>query len=499
MYESQFQLQARPFVAAPRGNCYVPQAAMEQPRQTLIRCVERAEGPGLIVGPAGTGKSLLCLLLAEHFRNQQFQVALLASARLSSRRALLQNILFELQLPYRGMEEEELRLSLIDHLEPRGGDLAGLLLLVDEAHTLPVRLLDEVRLISNFIRDGQPRVRLILAGNAQLEERLASPKLESLQQRIAARCYLHSLNREETAEYIRQQIQQAGGNPQLLFTASALKAVFAATDGVPRLINQVCDHAMVLSALGGHEQISAEGIEEAWADLQQLPAPWHQSSRREALPAASAEVEFGQLPDEGEPASTAERAEKKLDDLERTMAALDSAEGIELGTRGDVREDAGEFEPVGELGTQVELTFETPANPFGDGFDAEEMVVDHFASLAETFRAGGRDDVSDVAAQIVELASHAASAPQAAPTPASALPTAAERDQTDEENLVFSSADATEVELDFHESIRLPSAGDFNPASDPVLPDDGPRRPLASKPRTKRREYRTLFSTLRQK
>src|SRR5436190_18844350 len=148
MYESHFQLQTRPFVAAPLVENYVPADAMEQARQSLIRCVERAEGPGLIVGPTGTGKSLLCLLVADHFRRQQFQVAMLASARLSSRKALLQSILFELHLPYRGMEEGELRLSLIDHLEPRGSGLSGLLLALDEAPRLPIRLLEEIRLIS---------------------------------------------------------------------------------------------------------------------------------------------------------------------------------------------------------------------------------------------------------------------------------------------------------------------------------------------------------------
>ncbi|MCE9526142.1 MAG: AAA family ATPase [Planctomycetales bacterium] len=415
MYESHFQFHSRPFAAAPQPQRYVPTAAMEQARQTLIRCVERAEGPGLVVGPAGSGKSLLCHLLADHFRRHQFQVAMLASARVSTRRALLQNILFELHLPYRGMEEGELRLSLIDHLEPRGSGLTGLLLVVDEAHTLPLKLLEEVRLISNFIRDGQPRVRLILAGSAQLEERLASPKLESLQQRIAARCYLQPMNREETAYFIRQQIQNVGGS-ESLFTPEALRAVYIATDGVPRLVNQVCDHALVLSALGGHSQIGAEAIEEAWSDLQQLPAPWHQTSRKENAAPATV-VEFGQLQDdEGAAGAVAEsgtaaagystssrsiqmdeiqrsndlpenqaevRIGENLDCLESGLEALDAAEGIEFGTFGDLDENAVEFEPVGEAGTQVELTFSTPANPFGDGFDEEEIVVDRYANLSK--------------------------------------------------------------------------------------------------------------------
>ena len=496
MYESHFQFHERPFVAAPQTGHYVATAVMEQARRTLVRCVERAEGPGLIVGPAGTGKSLLCLLLGEHFRQERFQVAMLASARLSTRRALLQNILFELNLPYRGMEEGELRLSLIDHLEPRGTGVAGLLLIIDEAHALPLRLLEEIRLISNFIRDGEPRVRLILAGSAKLEERLASPKLESLQQRIAARCYLQSLSREETAMYVRQQVQVAGGNPDSLFTSDALKAVSTATDGVPRLINQVCDHALVLSAMGGHSSISAEAIEEAWADLQQLPAPWQQASRHEAT--ASAAVEFGQLADEAAPAQGAGevpaelRATANLDRIDRGIGALDSADGIEFGSLPGNLEDAQEFEPVDFSATEVELTFTTPANPFGDDFHEEEIVVDRYAVLAAAARQRERyqGESYDLAGQMWELAG---SAPQA--------------------------------EVSFEESaepLRVHAAGEFNPANDPVLPEEpalrGGRKQsvvanrdeivmlpeeasvqgkLPGVSRPKRREYRTLFSTLR--
>ena len=114
----------------------MPTSALEQARQNLIRCVERAEGPGLVVGPAGSGKTLLCQLLADHARRQQFQVVMLASARVSSRRALFQNILFELQLPYRGMADGELRLSVVAHLEPGGAGRGGWGLLVDRAHGL---------------------------------------------------------------------------------------------------------------------------------------------------------------------------------------------------------------------------------------------------------------------------------------------------------------------------------------------------------------------------
>ena len=115
MYETFFNLNQRPFGCVPRVDQYYPAASIEAARATLARCLERAEGVGLLVGPAGTGKTLLCQLLAEQFKGE-FQVALLGSGRIATRRALLQAILYELGQPYRGMDEGELRLSLAEHL-----------------------------------------------------------------------------------------------------------------------------------------------------------------------------------------------------------------------------------------------------------------------------------------------------------------------------------------------------------------------------------------------
>src|SRR5262249_37324421 len=151
---------------------------------------------------------------------------LLTSGRLCTRRALLQAILFELGLPYRGMEEGDLRLSLVDYLSPHGESAqaatSGLLLVVDEAHTLPQRLLEELRLITNLMRSGRPCVRLLLSGGPQLEERFANPRLESFNQRVAARCYLEALDRQQTDEYVRHHFRQAQGDPDSVLTHDTL-------------------------------------------------------------------------------------------------------------------------------------------------------------------------------------------------------------------------------------------------------------------------------------
>ncbi len=297
MYEAFFHFADRPFAAVPEANRFFPAACIEEARQTLVRAIQRAEGPGLVIGPAGTGKSLLCQVLATQFRSS-FDVVMLSSARLCTRRALLQNILFELNLPYRDREEGELRLALVDHLEPGPRCPNGMLLLVDEADSLPLRLLEEIRMITNLVREGQTRVRLVLAGGPRLEERFAHPKLESFNQRLAARCYLHAMSRQETADYVRFQIHAVRGNADDIFTADALSAVYQATDGVARLVNQICDHALLLACEAGSERLDAAGIEEAWADLQRLPMPWAATSAAVARDTPAGVIEFGQLDDD---------------------------------------------------------------------------------------------------------------------------------------------------------------------------------------------------------
>jgi type II secretory pathway predicted ATPase ExeA len=472
MYEAFFCLTHRPFAAAAAAERYIPTQSLEQARTTLVRVIDRAEGPGLVVGPAGTGKSLVCQLLAQHFRGR-FLVALLASARLSSRRALLQNILFELKLPYRDLDESELRLSLVDHLEPRTGGHDGLLLLVDEAHTLPLRLWEEIRLITNLIRDGQPRLRLVMAGGMAMEERLANPKLESFQQRIAARCYLQPMNRDETIYYVEEQLRRAGADPAQLFTESALKAIHTASDGIPRLVNQVCDHALMLAALGGHKQLGASGIQEAWADLQQLPVPWREPVTPSAQQAGAhdaakepAVVEFGQLDENINTAVTqvgpfrsieADSAAVQLDTIENGLSALREDSGTLPAefTAEPLPKDGepDDFSPADERDTEVELIFHSAHDPFGGDWQEEEVIIDRYAMLEETrLRRVASDEGRQIGAAL--YAASPPPRPKLAETPDDA-------DEASPEHQLTATVSELQAEL-----------AAFDPASDPLLPEE---------------------------
>ncbi len=402
MYESHFRLSRRPFSFAPQVEQYFPGRAIESARQTLVRCIERAEGIGLVIGPTGTGKSLLLQVLAARFRST-FSVALLANSHLPSRRALLQAILFELGLPYRGMDEGELRLSLIDHITD--GASQGMLLLIDEAHLLPLRLMEEIRMIANVARQGQPQVRIVLAGGAALEERLTSPKLTSFAQRLSARCYLESLDLGETVAYIRAQLSTAGGNANEVFSELAMETVFRATDGVPRLVNQLCDHALVLAYAGGQDRIDVAGIEEAWADLQQLPSPWNEVNRFD-VPAAGQDgvVEFGVL---GE-ANESDESEPTMLRMEN-VAAAESAEP--------------EFVPQARQASEVELTITSTTDPFAESFAEEEVIMNPYAAIDETRLARTRvhsTEGKQMAAMLEPFLSE--SVPVTVPTPPPAPP-----------------------------------------------------------------------------
>jgi len=387
MYETFFGLNRRPFAPVPQVDQYFPGKAIEAARGTLFRCIQRAEGVGMVVGPSGTGKTLLCQMLAAQLKGS-LDVALLTSGRAGTRRALLQAILYELGRPYRGMDEGELRLALADYLT-LDASCAGMVLLIDEAHTLPLRLLEEIRLLTNLARNGQARVRIVLAGGPGLEERFASPKLDSFSQRIVARCYLEAFSRDETQAYIHAQIDLTGGHSMEIFPPETCQCVYKATDGVPRLINQVCDHAMLLAYADERKRLEPADVEEAWADLQQLPSPWNSDTRNPAAAdtTSGGVIEFGGLDDATDEQADADypepaqgpslRISPETDDMDaRIPQPVEQLQQIEQMLT-NVEED---FQPVSANGPEIELVFDETYEPFREQFEEEEIVAQRYAA-----------------------------------------------------------------------------------------------------------------------
>ena len=334
----------------PRVAAFHPSRDAREAVESLERCVARAEGVGLLVGPTGTGKSLLLACLRERLEDH-FAVALLSGARICTRRGLWQSILSDLGEPYRGLDEEELRIGLVDRLRGLAATGSGLVVLVDEAHTLPRRLLEELRLLAGVVTD-QPAVHLVLAGTVRLEELLGEKAFEGLAQRIAVRGYLEPLDYEETCGYLRTQMQSVGLSWSDRFAADCDAAVYTITEGVPRLINQLCDQALRLADDRQLARVTTADLAAAWEEIQRLPPPAALRSESAATaqqPAAVAEwddtgkspmpptgqddfeddpeaaiIEFGSLDDD--PATDSEEPTEPPQ-LSRTIAFADAGGG----------------------------------------------------------------------------------------------------------------------------------------------------------------------------
>ena len=392
MYESFFGFVKRPFLAASTLDRYFPATSIEQTFQTTSRAIQRGEGPVAIFGGTGLGKTMCCMRIAESFR-RNFDVVMLSSSQLITRRALLQSLLFELRMPYRDMSEGELRLTLMSRLQPSTDNPSdGLVLVIDEAQTLSMKLLDEIRLLTNVVRNGIPRVRLVLCGTMRLEDCLSHPHMDSLNQRLAARCYLTPLSNQETGNYVIHKIELSGVEGSTVMTREALDAIYRGSDGIPRLIDQLADQSLLLACNDRERPVSAAMVGRAWCMLQQLPNPWSEpesivkstpftaivQSKVEPSPAPTSQNPFAsnELPEETPESSFS----KTVEGIFVSDSSVASNSNIEFGQLEDDFRDSMQTGPTTPLefnevpeNVDISTTKTSPAYADSDFEDAVEV------------------------------------------------------------------------------------------------------------------------------
>jgi type II secretory pathway predicted ATPase ExeA len=274
MYEAYFNLPKRPFSSTPDASCFFASESIQELFDELIMRAESGQGIGILTAQAGTGKTLLCRRLVSELSSRWTPV-FLANANFPTRRALLQSILFELGKPYSGLEEQELRLSIFASLRDLTRAGRGAVLIVDEAHLLSDRLLEELRLLASLAEGKLPLARVILAGQPALEERMMEPALEALNQRVACQVYLEPLTRRQSIDYVEFRIEWAGGMCSQIFTDTALESIAKGAGGLPRCLNQLCDHALLLAYVQELPRVTREIVDEALSTLRQLPLRWN--------------------------------------------------------------------------------------------------------------------------------------------------------------------------------------------------------------------------------
>jgi type II secretory pathway predicted ATPase ExeA len=270
MSESFFGLRKRPFAALPDVDCFIPLEGICRASEGLLQAAAEGRGIGVLTAPAGLGKTLVCQRLAREL-SASFRVVLLPTGNFLTRRSLLQAILFELGHSYVRMGDQELRLALSATLQSIRPRQRGLVLIVDEAHLLAARMLEELRALLSFGEAGEPLVRLIVSGQLALEETLSRPDCDAFNQRIACQVMLPTFTREESSSYLTRRLAWAGANVSDVFTRESLIAICEAADGIPRCLHQLADHCLSLAANRGEKPIGLRAVREALDHLKQLP------------------------------------------------------------------------------------------------------------------------------------------------------------------------------------------------------------------------------------
>lgn len=291
MQPSDPQFRLPPFPAFPSVSRFVALGSIADTMSRISRSIDAREGVSLVIGPPGTGKSLVCALIVDEYR-ETHDVVVLGETPIEDQAAFLRHLLHHLGADFGSIPERDLQLTLIDRVCDPESPAGGLLIVVDEAQSMSADVLESIRMVTNIMRDGEPRVYAVVCGGVKLDETLSSPSMEAFAQRVATRCYLHPLSGEETRHYICETITRCGAEPEDTITDEAIAAVHHACNGVPRLLNHMLTQAIDCAEEADQELITEQVIDQAWAELQQLPSPMVEEP---SLVHNSQAIEFGEL------------------------------------------------------------------------------------------------------------------------------------------------------------------------------------------------------------
>ena len=262
MYKAFFHLSRNPFDLTPDPNCFVSTRRHNEALAALYYGVRWHKGFVVVTGEVGTGKTLLlrCLLrLLKESRDVAY--AYVFNGRLSPVE-FLQYILSDFGRPTSGKNKSELLIELGEFLISRGSKKLTTVLVVDEAHLLSEEILEEIRLLSNLETADDKLLQIVLVGQPELDEKLDSPGLRQLKQRIALRAQLAPLDQDETRDYIEKRLQIAGsplqGDP--IFPEEAVAMVYRHSQGLPRLINTICENSLIASYARQSRSVASEII-----------------------------------------------------------------------------------------------------------------------------------------------------------------------------------------------------------------------------------------------
>lgn len=265
MYEAHFQFSEVPFSLTPDTQFFLNQRSHKEALNTILIALKHCEGFIKVVGEVGTGKTLLSRILLARL-NHDFVTAYVPNPYLSPEE-LKSFVASEVGATIeKNMASHELMSSLYRRLVQHSRNGKQVILVIDEAQAMPRDTVECLRLLTNLETEKRKLLQVVMLGQPELDNLLSRADLRQLKQRIVFSEYLKPLDFDATRDYIEYRLSQVSEQPKVMFSYPALKLVYRASGGIPRLINVLC-HKSLISAYGlGHRNISMWHVARAVCD-----------------------------------------------------------------------------------------------------------------------------------------------------------------------------------------------------------------------------------------
>jgi general secretion pathway protein A len=265
MYLDFYNLKAQPFNITPDPRYLFFSRYHREAFEHIIYGITQQKGFIQITGEVGAGKSTLCRAVLDEL-DENFSTALILNPVMTGIQ-LLRSVLRELGLDDRGNDRVRLTDRLNAFLLEKAAAEQDVVLLIDEAQDMTPDLLEQVRLLSNLETDDRKLLQIVLVGQPELRTMLAGDSLRQLSQRITVRYHIEPIRKNEVEAYILHRLQVAGSNGRPSFSNAAYRSIYRHSRGVPRLINAVCDKALLCGYVEGRDRLGFWQVRRAVREL----------------------------------------------------------------------------------------------------------------------------------------------------------------------------------------------------------------------------------------
>jgi general secretion pathway protein A len=266
MYLNHFGLTHHPFNTTPDPRFFYPSAKHREALACLLYAVEQRKGFALITGEVGAGKSMLCRAALDRM-GDAVDVAVIVHSSLSAKQ-FFQAICAEFNIPAARGSKFDLIRRIKDYLVQRHAEGRNCVLLVDEAQDLDGKVLEEVRLLGNLETSSTKLMQIILIGQPELRRLIGSYELRQLNQRITVKFHLGALDEADVGEYIAHRLRIAGAQNGELIDAEARREIHRASGGIPRMVNVICDQALLQAFVSEEHSVNFETVRRVLAEME---------------------------------------------------------------------------------------------------------------------------------------------------------------------------------------------------------------------------------------